>query len=1192
MKKRILSLIVAAAVILTAIPFMSVIADDDFLIEDGVLIGYTGSGGDVEIPDGVTEIVYSAFEGNESITKVIIPDSVIWIRNDAFYECTNLTSVTIGSGVTSIGADAFWGCTNLSTVNFRGRTPPYLSSEGVFGNNSPDLTILVPVGTHEVYKAVPQLSNYHVFDLVDAPTISPDLSAHELVAQMGTGWNLGNTFDAYSGPTGIPEWLGDDPTVEAIETMWLPGSGAEKLQQATTQTLIKAVKAAGFDTIRIPVTWHKVAERENDWAIREDWMERVKQVVDWAIEEDMFVVLNTHHDEAAFSLHDSTIEESAWFVLRIWMQISAAFNNDYDEKLIFEGLNEPRVKGEGGDVEWNYGAGTPVEYLKNLNYLNQVFVSTVRAGGGNNRYRVLMVPTYAAGAANTALNEFEVPEDEFFNPDVNKIILSVHTYSPFNWAHDGNGTYGGVTAIRSDLDRVKVRADELGVPVILGEWGSVSRSSPASDRARHADDYVTAARERGMVAIWWDNGSDFGIITRPAPHTVQHPAITAGIVRGLGGNILNSDGSDDDRGWYFAGMENGDFIVRGLYYLWSNHYHDNHSEGVYGYELEIVPAPNAGLGDIKLDASIGDWSTAHEMSFEPGKTVTVEYKGDENLLTSDGAVFKLEAADDSINFYILSVVFLGEQGQNLTDSPIYYYENAVPSRTFNQNFIGRVYGWDVEVWTQDYSGAGDVEMTVNRNGTFTSQWTNTFNSLFRSGRKFERNTHTYEDIGDITVKYNAASFQSDNTSYLCVYGWLEEPLVEWYIVDNWHDNYRPGGPTPGVAREGSTFHGTVEVNGGTYDIYTSERINQPSINGNTDFLQIFSVRHEKRTSGEVDVTAHFEAWDNVDIDVSGKLYEVSFTVEGFGGASFSSGSANINALYLKYGDNVLCSHPGGDPLKCDWCVETVTPSWCECGEKPCTCPTFFLEVTGGGGRAFTQRHVMGDSVSPQSNSINPAIMRAVRFTYDIPDFTCESDEDEPCGGCVSVVAFGGGISWNAGQRDFCYLQQQSITIDLNELGWENGSTEGRGYWLLVGAASWNDDNDAFVLVEILGENGVVLRLGQQELDEECDCDLIICSACNPNGEFALGAVRGGAITDGKMTVDIFDVLELLKFIVGMNNVMTDTDNPDKDKAMRAAVISEQGKTAEAPTIFCVLEILKYIVGMDSIVDGETVHGNV
>ncbi|MCL1883525.1 MAG: glycoside hydrolase family 5 protein [Defluviitaleaceae bacterium] len=371
----------------------------------------------------------------------------------------------------------------------------------------------------------------------EAATISPELSADELVSRMRTGWNLGNTFDAWGAPGS--RLTGE---IEDIETLWLGGRTNQ-----TTQTLIQELRALGFDVLRIPVTWTKVADPENNHEIRADWMERVQEVVDWALAEDMFVILNMHHENVSLSLeiedaHLSTHPGNI-FVTNVWRQIAEHFR-DYDERLIFASLNEPRH--EGGTQEW-WGATQTVR--DNVNYLNQAFLDTVRATGGNNVYRIVQVPTVAAGATPNGMRDFVVPSDPM-NPDVNKIVWSIHTYSPFAWAHDGRGVYDGYGEIVSSLDTVLNNAERLGLPVILGEWGSIhvsigddyNQELRNDQRPLHAEDYIREARERGMVAVWWDNGgfagSDhtFGIVRRSYPHSVfdWHQQIINGIMRGVG----------------------------------------------------------------------------------------------------------------------------------------------------------------------------------------------------------------------------------------------------------------------------------------------------------------------------------------------------------------------------------------------------------------------------------------------------------------------------------------------------------------------------------------------------------------------------------------------------------------------------------------------------------------------------------
>jgi aryl-phospho-beta-D-glucosidase BglC (GH1 family) len=214
------------------------------------------------------------------------------------------------------------------------------------------------------------------------------------------------------------------------------------------------------------------------------------------------------------------------FVSAIWQQIAEHFR-DYDDRLIFATLNEPRHY--GGEREWS---GATQTVRDNVNHLNQVAVDVIRATGGNNRYRILQAPTVAAGATHDAMRDFIVPDDPINT--VNKIAWGIHTYSPFDWAHDGNGDYQGAHLIIQDLNNVNTHAQRLGIPVIMGEWGSILTSRGGSGqsirnrhRPQHAEDFSRAAQDLGMVVVWWDNhsftGSEqtFGLIPRMYPHKIS-----------------------------------------------------------------------------------------------------------------------------------------------------------------------------------------------------------------------------------------------------------------------------------------------------------------------------------------------------------------------------------------------------------------------------------------------------------------------------------------------------------------------------------------------------------------------------------------------------------------------------------------------------------------------------------------------
>lgn len=217
----------------------------------------------------------------------------------------------------------------------------------------------------------------------------------------------------------------------------------------------------------------------------------------------------------------------------------------------------------------------------------------------------------------------------------------------------------------------------------------------------------------------------------------------------------------------------------------------------------------------------------------------------------------------------------------------------VHAMTITNNQTGNHGGYDYEFW-KDSGGSGS--MTLTDGGTFSATWSNLNNILFRKGKRFNE-TQTHQQIGNISINYGA-NYQPNGNSYLTVYGWTVDPLVEFYIVDSW-GNWRP----PGANAKGS-----ITVDGGTYDIYETTRVNQPSIKGTQTFQQYWSVRRSKRTSGTISVSEHFKKWESLGMPM-GKMYEVALTVEGYQ----SSGSATVYSNTLTIGGGGGSPPGGGTP---------------------------------------------------------------------------------------------------------------------------------------------------------------------------------------------------------------------------------------------------------------------------------------
>ena len=357
-----------------------------------------------------------------------------------------------------------------------------------------------------------------------SPKEIPESDAMQMMTQMGIGWNLGNTLDAFQ-----EGWKAANEM--DIEAAWC---GCY-----TTKAMIHAVKAAGFSTIRIPVSWHDHVSGEA-FAISERWLNRVQEIVDWAMEENLYAIVNTHHDISHQFIYPSEAdyERSARYIENVWAQIADRFR-DYDEHLIFEGMNEPRLKDTA--YEWNFNSGAPEckEAVDCINRLNQLFVDTVRASGGKNADRYLMVPSYSASVGTALSGEFKLPEDSAHQ----KIIVSVHAYTPYNFALENGGVASfdlkssaqksQIASFMQSLYDTFIRA---GVPVVIGEFGARDKNGNLQDRVNFAAYYAHAAGIRNLPVIWWDNGAFsgsgeiFGIMKR-SDATWQYPQIVEALVR-------------------------------------------------------------------------------------------------------------------------------------------------------------------------------------------------------------------------------------------------------------------------------------------------------------------------------------------------------------------------------------------------------------------------------------------------------------------------------------------------------------------------------------------------------------------------------------------------------------------------------------------------------------------------------------
>lgn len=332
----------------------------------------------------------------------------------------------------------------------------------------------------------------------------PAETAKDAVKNMIAGWNLGNTLDAFS--TNVAP---GSPT-DQYETSWG--------QPVAEEFLMKKMAEKGFTAIRVPVTWwqHMDAEGQVDSV----WMARVETVVNYVLDNGMYCIINVHHDtgaavEAWIKADSLNYEENHEKFKKLWTQIATHFK-DYNERLLFEGYNE-MLTGSNPNAEWS----EPKD-LKNLEYINkyaQDFVDAVRATGGKNTYRNLIVNTYSGSHTPNTLSRLVVPTDP--NGTKDHLAVEVHTYDPWDWVNTEDMKWTArcteeVTRLFDDIDKAFI---SKGYPVIIGEYGSngvnektingSSTDEQKQEAGRQAADITRLCKKYGAAAFYW-----MGIVDR------------------------------------------------------------------------------------------------------------------------------------------------------------------------------------------------------------------------------------------------------------------------------------------------------------------------------------------------------------------------------------------------------------------------------------------------------------------------------------------------------------------------------------------------------------------------------------------------------------------------------------------------------------------------------------------------------
>ncbi|MCI7580289.1 MAG: glycoside hydrolase family 5 protein [Prevotella sp.] len=357
---------------------------------------------------------------------------------------------------------------------------------------------------------------------IQSRAMEHDVDAQTWCKNVVMGWNLGNSLEA-----------------EGTETSW--GN------PATTADMIKAIKGEGFNAVRIPVRWGQHCDMST-MTIDEKWLSRVKEIVDWCLAEDMYVIINTHHDlwleHYPTNAKKTELNEKLG---KLWTNIATAFA-DYDGRLAFAGLNEVNAEG-------NWGLTPTQENYDVTNSFNQTFVDAVRATGGNNAQRNLIVQSYRCNPT-MGLTNLVVPTD----PTPNRLSVEYHYYDPYSYCSGAAGSYnywgiafsdkgtvtpdGNEKSLANFFLTIREKWWEQGLGVVIGEYGCSCHYTTADKATQEANmQYymkclVSEARKNGFAAFVWDNnaygnGSEkFGIFDRKNGMKVRTPFFLDGIKEG------------------------------------------------------------------------------------------------------------------------------------------------------------------------------------------------------------------------------------------------------------------------------------------------------------------------------------------------------------------------------------------------------------------------------------------------------------------------------------------------------------------------------------------------------------------------------------------------------------------------------------------------------------------------------------
>lgn len=454
---------------------------------------------------GVVSISETSTEG-----LIITSSKVVSVGSDASnfdvkLQANNAYIVTVGSD---------WLTEVTTRANMKDYTHQFVASKNIGSARSGQISFTLTKGDVSITEAVivNQDAGTQVSDM--------NLSAMEVAKLMYPGWNLGNTMEGGDFKNNFTNNGG-----VSAETSWQ--------STKTTQKIIDFVKAQGFKSIRIPVSWvmGHIVDADN-MTIDEAWVNRVKEIVNYCVADGLYVIINDHWDggwievdgfsasrDSYIAVDEATIVSKSDKLKKLWTNIANAFK-DYDEHVVFAGLNEPFQ-------EYNLFNTHHKELTPILERYNQAFVDAVRSTGGNNTSRVLVVQGPSTNISSTC-SYLTMPTDS--KPD--RLMVEVHYYDPWNFTSGQVDTWNDAASVKTQFESMKTNFVDKKIPVIIGECGANWQKDNTTFNATLKSWYKAVfqyAGDCGLVPFAWDINScsipNMSIINRSSISLWNTPAM-------------------------------------------------------------------------------------------------------------------------------------------------------------------------------------------------------------------------------------------------------------------------------------------------------------------------------------------------------------------------------------------------------------------------------------------------------------------------------------------------------------------------------------------------------------------------------------------------------------------------------------------------------------------------------------------